>query len=74
MTDGPHLPAHVAAARIEQYLDRIAIEIDGADDAYLPCLLAWYQFLEKQLEIRRRAQSSVCSALERAKRAQIDRS
>lgn len=72
MSDGPRLPEHVTIEQIEAYLDRVSLAVACAQDP-APYLL-WYEFLEKELELKRRAQSSVCSALERAKRAQIERS
>jgi hypothetical protein len=69
--DGPHLPAHVSAERVEQFLDRVSLEIAHRKERHLPGLLLWYDFLEKELELRRRPEYSLDSALERAKRLQI---
>lgn len=66
MSDGPRLPEHVAAERIEQYLDRVAIAM--AHSKKPEVILPWYQFLERELERKRRSQSSLRSALDRAKR------
>lgn len=66
MSDGPRLPDHVTADRIEQYLDRIAIGMAHSKNP--EAILPWYQFLELELQRRRGSQSSLRSALARAKR------
>lgn len=68
MTEQPYLPLHIPAEQIEKYLDRIALAIAHAEDPQP--ILIWYEFLEKELELRRRSQATLCSALERAKRWQ----
>lgn len=57
MSDGPHLPAHVTAERIEQYLDRIVLEVAHSKNPEE--ILPWYQFLEKELALRRMRDTTI---------------
>lgn len=66
MSDGPYLSDHITAERIEQHLDCIAIGMAHSKNP--ETILPWYEFLERELERQRLSQSSLSSALERAKR------
>lgn len=59
----PNLPAHVSIERVEQYLDRVAIAIHHSTNK--SAILPIYEWLERQLEAKRRERKSLDSAMAR---------
>jgi len=66
MSEGLHLPPYFTVDQIEVFLDCVAIVMarweTPEDFAF------WFEFLEQELELKRRTQSTVATALEREKR------
>lgn len=62
----PDLPEHVTTAEIESHLDRVAVEIEATGST---CLVQIFEWLEQQLDNKRRQVSALSRITQRAKKA-----
>ncbi len=60
----PDLPYHVTVDEIETHLDRVALEIEATGER---CLIPLFEWLESQLESRKREDSAMSRVMQRAK-------
>lgn len=63
MTAEPRLPDDVTLEETESFLDRVALAITANPDG--PELLPLYEWLERQLEMKKRQKSTMASVLAR---------
>lgn len=66
----PDLPGHVTIEEIESHLDRIALEIEATGER---CLIPLFEWLEGQLESRKREDGALARVMQRARKSRLDR-